>query len=175
MLCPNTELYAASWHYELPCYVLDSARGLFWEICLDLEAVAQSCGNDNVALLDFLMRRTDCKPLVLKWMHKLLVHQTRLVAMARIFLTLNQTLYESLQKPEPEPVKKSRWSLFGDSEVLEELSVTSPFESMLIARKTHLSGPPSFSENSDATLDRYVNDRIVIDQDRDIFKCVFAM
>eukprot|EP00658_Telonema_sp_P-2_P018721 TRINITY_DN17332_c0_g1_i2.p1 TRINITY_DN17332_c0_g1~~TRINITY_DN17332_c0_g1_i2.p1 ORF type:complete len:692 (+),score=176.60 TRINITY_DN17332_c0_g1_i2:116-2191(+) len=173
----SSELYSENWDFLTPNYVMDRRLGIFWEIVLDMEAVAQSCGNDMVALLDFLMRRTGSKPLLLKWIHKLIINQTRLVAMARIFLTVNQTLHDSLKEAqksaEEAAAKKSRWSLFGDDSKDDSLlPFESPFETAIARRAAgNVSAPPAFEEK----LDRYVADRLVVDQDRDMFKCVFAL
>jgi len=134
------------------------------------------------------MRRSDSKPLLLKWMHKLILNQTRLVAMARLFLAINQTLHDSIveaqRTAEEEAAKKSRWSIFGDGKDETALPIESPFSAAAASLAEGVVGanntmvPPSFDTvnvGANPKLDRYVNDKVVIDQDRDMYKCVFAL
>lgn len=60
----QAQLYAQSWCFEWPRYVLDDPSGTIWCVKLDLDAVALSC-DDKPWLMEFLLRRRASKPHVL--------------------------------------------------------------------------------------------------------------
>ena len=109
--------------------------------------------------------------------------------MARLFLAINQTLHDSIveaqRTAEEEAAKKSRWSIFGDGKDETALPIESPFSAAAASLAEGVVGannskmvPPSFDTvnvGANPKLDRYVNDKVVIDQDRDMYKCVFAL
>lgn len=68
------ELYSPNWVLFQPNIVIDAKLGCLWNLEISLESLSQHIG-DYVKLIDFLLRRTSAKPIVLSVIRDLLSTQ----------------------------------------------------------------------------------------------------
>nr|CAG4642348.1 EOG090X028B [Evadne anonyx] len=95
----SCEMYSPSWVFFQPNIIIDAILGSMWCLKLVLAPVIDRIG-DPCGLIDFLLRRRDCKATVLMALKKL-VHPTSqsccdLVTMGRVFDQLNECYRQQL-------------------------------------------------------------------------------
>lgn len=92
------ELYSPNWVLFQPNIVIDAKLGCLWNLEMNLESLSQHIG-DFVKLIDFLLRRTGAKPIVLSVIRDLLSTQysgVKLPIIETIFDKLNVIYKDNL-------------------------------------------------------------------------------
>jgi len=93
------ELYSKDWRFILPCFISDIKRGLLWDLQMNLDYICLSLG-DKVKLVDFLLRRTNSKTILMEVLRAVVEQGEELSVIAAIFDKLNNVLaaHEEKQK-----------------------------------------------------------------------------
>lgn len=93
------ELYSPNWVLFQPDIVIDAKLGCLWNVELKLEPISCFIGDNYVKKVDFLLRRTRAKNILLTVIHELLSKQysgTKLPIIEQIFDKINTTYKNEL-------------------------------------------------------------------------------
>ena len=85
---PQIESYFPGWKFYAPNFVLDTEHGYLWQLRVDLEAIAMTFP-DRVRLIDFLLRRSGSKQLLLRVLKMVIEEGASVSTLAKIFDKLN--------------------------------------------------------------------------------------
>ncbi|KAK3926901.1 Regulator of MON1-CCZ1 complex [Frankliniella fusca] len=96
----NCELYSPNWVVFQPNIIIDAKLGCLWTIELNLQPLLTMI-HDKCLLVDFLMKRTDSKPVVIQVLQEILEptaqNCSHLVVVAELFDHLNEVYCSFLQ------------------------------------------------------------------------------
>eukprot|EP01121_Diplochlamys_sp_Union-15-3_P008527 TRINITY_DN2264_c0_g2_i1.p1 TRINITY_DN2264_c0_g2~~TRINITY_DN2264_c0_g2_i1.p1 ORF type:complete len:638 (-),score=93.50 TRINITY_DN2264_c0_g2_i1:4-1917(-) len=97
-------LYNRTWNFILPSFIVDIQNGYLWDININLDCVSL---NDRVKLVDFLLRRTNSKNLLLDVIRMVVQEGEELTVIASIFDRLNRVLAQHLEKQSKQKAEAS--------------------------------------------------------------------
>jgi hypothetical protein len=101
------------WQFILPRHVLDARKGYLFTLSIRLDSVCLSF-SDRIKLIDFLLRRTGSKDLLIGALKQMLEERESLFSITQIFDAINDVLLqytsEQLKKGDSSPSDlKSDW------------------------------------------------------------------
>jgi len=88
------QMYSWDWQFFQPNFIVDGRHGYLWEVIINLDQVAKSF-YDKIRLVDFLLRRSFSKFVLLKVLKNLIQENETLSMISTVFDKLNQILASS--------------------------------------------------------------------------------
>ena len=93
----DIDIYGDDWEYYQPNYIIIPSKGLLFEVKINLPSIIKSFSQKKL-LIDFLLRRSNTKQLILEQLQILIDDKPSLSLLSRIFKQLNAVLQVNQEK-----------------------------------------------------------------------------